>query len=1426
MLVTQATSSVIRIVKGLPRKIFGTRNDRLLKVFRRQVSPINEREAEQRGDFDKRFLERVASGKVDEAPEEEREALRQALRVELSEDLRTRATRLREDAETVLAPLHEWWNALDPSSRFEEFHREEYRRRNAKLIELMDEVGVTSEAFAVLREASRRAQAHRHFDCQLIGGRVLFEGRIAEMKTGEGKTIVCHLAAFLNVLCGRKIHIITVNDYLVRRDAEFAAPIFELVGISVGYIQAQVDPGGREGIRHQAYGCNLTYGTNSEFGFDYLRDNMKTRLPEQVQGRLDYVIVDEVDSILIDEARTPLIISGPTHDDVTRYPRAANVAEELARRQAVWDRKVMASVSKYDGETHNIPKIEDAMNILGCKEKRADSSKGDKHRAPSGPEHQQGEDDERPSLTLGPDFLTDDQVEAIQIYEAEVLRLPASERYRKYFIVQMERKQVGLTHDGVTIAQELLDIGSLYAGSNMEWPHLIENALRAQKVYLCDTDYVVQDGQVIIVDPFTGRLMLGRQWSDGLHQAVEAKERVKVKEETQTLATITIQNFIKLYPLRAGMTGTALTEATEFDKIYNLDVVEVPTNRPVNRVDHNDKMYRDVEQKYEQIVEEIHEVHRRGRPADPFLIADALTAMRSVLAQQGESTERIDEAIRQFNAADLNDKNVIRFLLETYDEVMGDLARGRPILVGTTSVEYSEKLSRLLTQRYGIDHEVLNAKNHAREAEIVAKAGHCTIPVKGGDKTPRGNVTIATNMAGRGTDIKLGEGVVYPTCKVPKEMPEGAAHSDLYPPGVTKCCIHCEDYDAETNCEHCFKPKLDPRFPKMGRGVCPISVPCGLHIIGTERHEARRIDNQLRGRSGRQGDPGSSRFSLSLQDDLLKLFMPDWMLKMMEKLGFTEGASLEDKRLTKGIERAQRKVEERNYSTRKHLLEWDEPMDFQRKEFYSARQRILEQRDLPSLIFDTIDNSIGTMLDQCLGGNYHRTCVVEWCRANMELTIDEDSINDEDLTTAQDSIRQKAKDEVRDQIRTSLGEYIDPEEPSNKWDTGGLLQWARRAFKVSMTQNQLRKMEPVEIEDALCEAAEAHYDAFNLDGIAVYLDENYPRRALAEWARGKFNIKLDTDELIETNRDEIAALLDERVKEAWRERKICYPVEWCLDHAFGDERTDHAAVADMIVHWANGKYDLGWTLADVQGQTHDSLREKLTAVSREYVEGGRLEREIDEHTTGKSPEDAIAWAKKRFGMAWNQKQFEQATATASTPEEGGNGAMLRNALIDQGREMLRWELAHLEQYVLLRLYDQAWKDHLLEMDHLKTAVMQRPLGGDQTHPQSQFAIEGRDLFAQMWDRISGRVTDVIFKVKAAGDGGAADGGGGGIPLSFRHVDSTGAGFAGAAADEAAAMRAQNVDGKVETIRRDKPKIGRNAPCPCGSGKKYKQCHGR
>ncbi|MHC5108484.1 MAG: SEC-C metal-binding domain-containing protein [Planctomycetota bacterium] len=538
----------------------------------------------------------------------------------------------------------------------------------------------------------------------------------------------------------------------------------------------------------------------------------------------------------------------------------------------------------------------------------------------------------------------------------------------------------------------------------------------------------------------------------------------------------------------------------------------------------------------------------------------------------------------------------------------------------------------------------------------------------------------------------------------------------------------------------------------------------------------------------------------------------------MDRLGFSEGgASLEDKKLSKGIERAQRKVEERNFSTRKHLLEWDEPMDYQRKEFYAERQRILEERDLPELIFSTIENAIQAATDQFLGGNYDRSSMAEWCRVKLDVLIEEDAIDTSDLENAEVSIRRKATDEAHDAIRTSLGEYIDREEEPKKWDLGGLLQWARRTYNVSMTQNQLRKMDPEEIEDELLRTAQDHYATVDLSGLAIFLDPDFPYASMAEWARTKFAINIDVEDIKGKSKDEAIELLGEKVREAYHEREINYPVEAAVQRAFGPDLGDAHAGADFLARWSNRRYGLNLTADEVLQRTPGDLRQELLAHNRE-LQDGKLAEQFEEGLRDKDDEAAIEWAKERIGGLWNEDTY------------AGFRGSTHDAILAQGREMLRRELTLLEQYMLLRIYDQAWKDHLLEMDHLKSAIMQRPLGGDQTHPQSQFAIEGRKLFGQMWERIAGRVTDIIFKVEAPDQGESqtvrTTGGTPAAPMTLSHADSTGAGFAGMTADQRAAMKAQGVEGKVETIRREQPRVKRNDPCPCGSGKKYKQCHGK
>ncbi len=608
------------------------------------------------------------------------------------------------------------------------------------------------EAFAVAREGAWRTVKMRPFDVQLMGGMVLHRGRIAEMKTGEGKTLVATLPTYLNALEGKGVHVVTVNDYLARRDSEWMGQIYRFLGLSVGVIQHDIS----DSERKRSYNCDVTYGTNNELGFDYLRDNMKFDLESMVQRPHHYAIVDEVDSILIDEARTPLIISGPSEESVDKYYRIDRIIPRLERGE---------EIDEGDGQK---------------------STTGD-------------------------------------------------------YVVDEKAHQASLTDQGVEKVEHLMGIRNLYEMENMEVLHGVNQALRAHSLYRRDVEYLVKDGQVVIVDEFTGRTMPGRRWSDGLHQAVEAKEGVKIERETQTLATITFQNFFRMYKKLSGMTGTADTEAAEFAQIYNLDVTVIPTNQSMIRQDRADLVYRSADEKWNAVVEEIRDAQQRGQPA----------------------------------------------------------------LVGTVSIEKSEMLSRLLNKPPRVPHVVLNAKFHEREASIVAQAGR------------KGSVTIATNMAGRGTDIVLGGN------------PEGLARSEFDP------AVQPEEY----------AQALERYLVTCAAERDEVIAAGGLHILGTERHESRRIDNQLRGRSGRQGDAGSSRFYLSLEDDLMRIFGSDRIKGLMTKLGMEEGEAIEHGMVSRAIEKAQRQVEGRNFETRKHLLEYDDVMNKQRQEIYQLRKEILEGRE-------------------------------------------------------------------------------------------------------------------------------------------------------------------------------------------------------------------------------------------------------------------------------------------------------------------------------------------------------------------------------------------------------------------------------------------------------------------------------------------------
>ncbi len=789
--------------------------------------------------------------------------------------------------------------------------------RGASLDELLP------EAFAVVRETSKRVLGMRHFDVQLIGGVVLHQGKIAEMKTGEGKTLVATLPVYLNALLGRGVHVVTVNDYLAKRDSEWMGKIYNFLGLDVGVIVHGLD----DEERKAAYNADVTYGTNNEFGFDYLRDNMKYSLEDMVQRDFYYAIVDEVDSILIDEARTPLIISGPSNESTELYHKVNQI----------------------------IP------------------------------------------------FLKEE-----------------------HYTIDEKAKAVSLTEEGVAQCERLLGVENLYDPRNSELLHHVQQALKAHKLFKKDVDYIVKDGQVIIVDEFTGRIMPGRRYSDGLHQALEAKEGVKIESENQTLASITFQNFFRMYEKLAGMTGTADTEAAEFKKIYNLDVVVIPTHKPMIREDHPDVVFRTVEEKFRAAAKEIQELHRQGRP----------------------------------------------------------------VLVGTTSVENSEKLSEML-KKMGVPHEVLNAKHHEREAEIVAHAGE------------KGRVTIATNMAGRGTDIVLGDGV-----------------------------------------------------RELG----------GLHILGTERHESRRIDNQLRGRSGRQGDPGSSRFYLSLEDDLLRIFGSDKIASLMDKMGMQEGEPIEHQMLSKAIENAQRKVEAHNFEIRKHLLEYDDVMNKQREVVYGLRKQIMKGENLREEIHAYIE-------------------------------------------------------EISQRLAES---YFDEKLPPEEWDWKGLDETLRVRFGVEKS-----------IRD--------------IDTLPASLEE-------------------------------LKELIESCLKDAYA-RQV---------ELFGDE-----------------------------------------------------------------------------------------------------------------------EMSMAERFIMLQNLDTIWKDHLLNMDHLREGIGLRGYG--QKDPLQEYKKEGYEMFLEMVRRFREETVSLMLRIR---------------PMRPEEVEELEARQRSKQEQELRMSHGDEEAPKPKPVRRKNKKIGRNEPCPCGSGKKYKKCCGR
>jgi preprotein translocase subunit SecA len=951
---------------------------------------------------------------------------------------------------------------------------DEFKRRLAGGETLDD---ILPEAFAAAKDACRRLKDRTFdivgikytwdmipYDVQVVGGVVLHQGRIAEMATGEGKTLVATMPIYLNALEGKGVHLVTVNDYLARRDSEWMGQIYQFLGLTVGCIQHDMDPP----TRREMYNCDITYGTNNEFGFDYLRDNMAVRVEDRVQRGFNFAIVDEVDSVLIDEARTPLIIAGPTgRTDMSRYSDMREMVERLNRKQSeITNQLVDEGMKLFEaGEEY-----EAAVKLLAVKRGAPKNNRFLKFmkeagvkRAIQGAESDFMRDKRMPEIDEHLLFAIDERDNTIDLTDNGINFLRPDEQALFEIpdigtgVAELDERE---DLDEIQKAKAKNDLFNVHA-ERSEKVHIVSQLLKAHSLYQKDVEYVVQDGKVVIVDEFTGRLMPGRRYSEGLHQAIEAKEKVKIEAETQTLATITLQNYFRLYKKLAGMTGTAVTEAGEFYEIYKLDVTAIPTNEPVRRIDYEDVIYRTRREKYNAIIEEI---------------------------------------ARQHNA-------------------------GRPVLVGTVTVEVSETLSRML-KRVGVPHAVLNAKYHQQEAEIVARAGE------------PGHVTIATNMAGRGTDIKLGSGVV----KHPN------------------CALVLKSNETEEVC------------PLIGELKCHDAVPCGLHIIGTERHEARRIDRQLRGRAGRQGDAGSSRFYLSLEDDLMRLFGSERIAGIMDRLGLQEGEVIEHSMVTRAIERAQKRVEGQNFGIRKHLLEYDNVMNQQREVIYNRRLLCLEQDDLREEAIGLIETVAERLVDQ-------------YCLADAA---------------------------------------------PDAWDTGTLRV-----------------------------------------------------------------------ELIKT----------------------------------------------MMV-------DINFNAPEVKELNRDGVRERIRT---------------------------------------------QALAVHANKETALTPGVMRQ----------------LERFAMLRVIDERWKEHLYEMDQLKTGIGLRAYG--QRDPLIEYKKEAYAMFSLLMDTIDRETVEMIYRLQISQPPPMEE------TIEPRrmqaiHAEASAMGYSGT--DEEA-----RTAGKKQPLRRVDTKVGRNDPCPCGSGKKYKKCHG-
>ena len=1183
-------------------------------------------------------------------------------------------------------------NELEP--KYEAMTDEELRgqtellRKRLRDGESLDDI--LADAFAVCREGGKRFLSMRHYDVQLIGGMVLHHCGIAEMVTGEGKTLVATLPAYLNALEGKGVHVVTVNDYLARRDMEWMAPLYMNLGLTVNAIQSGMSTGEKQA----AYACDITYGTNNEFGFDYLRDNMRPaskgddRYPaeaQQCQGPLNFAIIDEVDNILIDEARTPLIISGPADLDLGRYKEADRVANQLTK------------------EVH--------------------------------------------------------------------------------FTVDEKQHNVTLTDEGVREAEKLAGVESFYTAGNMEWPHLIDNALKARYLYRKDVNYVIKDRQIVIVDEFTGRLMEGRQWSDGLHQAVEAKEGVPIKQETQTFATASLQNIFKMYKKLAGMTGTAMTEATEFQKIYGLEVVAIPTNRELERIEHSDLIYLTEKDKFKALADEVERTHKW----DVLNLKD--DELWGII--QSENDDEVSITLKGEKSPEKVPKS----------KIVSIERKSRPVLIGTVSIEKSERLSSLLERR-GIKHDVLNAKQHGREAEIVAQAGRLD------------TVTIATNMAGRGTDIILGGN------------PETLAWAQLQHEYPTRLDVPDDIWNS-------LVKEIDER-EKMSEEGETVRAIGGLYVIGTERHESRRIDLQLRGRCGRQGDPGASRFFLSLEDDLMRIFAGDFVKSMMERLGMQEGEAIESNLVTRRIAAAQKKVEERNYEIRKSLLDYDEVMDEQRKRVYRYRQNLLDGHSSRSMMLDLIRGQIHRFVETFLDPLYGVESFASYVGGQLDCQIEPRDFLNMDFEMASSY----AHDQAERQSEVTVAEIVEenlPEEMQDEWNWKALVSWSNTRLGTNYQEHQLKKMDRQEMIDELITKSHARIAGIDLSEGAMMLDADFGLRTLAAWMRHKFGIETSPDEFRDVeDRRQVTDTLFARAEQAYTLKEAEYPVLTGLSRFTEKQGAQVSLDREGLVQWVARRFGVDLNVSDVR-LNRDELKSQLIEYSQK---------------TGTAAEKQYQTAEQKVKELFGSSDSATTVAVAS----GGNGSLdaltawlegeldfhaQKEDLSRMNREELELaidgavddrfhpEMRRMERQVLLQIVDDAWKNHLLTMDHLRSSVGLK--GYAQMDPKVEYKREGMRLFETMWDSIGERVTDLIFRMESLNEDfirstwvegqAGKDQADSTSQMAQRETDTE--------ANRAAnSSNRGEEDRKPDPIRNKGPRVGRNDPCPCGSGKKYKACHMR